>query len=1796
MIRYQLFILINILLTGLVSGQEIPCGTDWLHQESMHNAIYKKRFLQQQDASQQYFRGNLGAPMRLQVLTLPVVVHIIHENGPENISDATVLQGIQQLNEAFANTGYYDQDNGVNTMIQFCLALRTPQGGPTSGITRDQNPLTNMTMETEDIALKDINRWNPNDYINIWLVAGINSISVGPGVAGYAYFPSSHGQPEDGIVIESGFLGSSPGGTGVLVHEMGHYLGLYHTFEGGCTNDDCLADGDRVCDTPPDQSTAWTPCNIPVNTCNTDVNSGFPTDVDDMIINYMDYTDFNCFNAFTQGQSDRMDWFINNVRQSLLLSQACQEPCLSPIFASFLPQPGVVNAGQTINFNSNSTNATQFEWIVNGIPAGTNSSLNYTFSNTGIYTLQLNAYNADPNCLDTFLTSIFVACDISAGFNGVTSGNNLTLTNTSTGSIDDYEWTVFEGVTTTVFSTSSSGAVYTFPTDIDVVNICLTVSNDYCENQVCQYFYAALDSTDCDPTFLRTFGGSTIQDLEATDITPSQDGNFYFCGKVTTGLVEDGIIGKIDGEGNLIWTKTIGNTGNDKLVRIKTTFDGGILAVGTATLNNQDGWLVRTDANGNVLWSKRFDGGSSDYSVDVYEMPNHDIVVASTANNFSNIFLTKLSATGTIIWQKAYPYGYVYDVDGTADGNLIISGASTIFGFGMNDSWVVKVSATDGSFIWGKAMGQPMNDGMDFVMSTSDGGFLMMQNWHDAPGTYDTYVHKTDAAGNLTWSKLINGVLAQMRSYSALENPDGSFVICLQDLSVPSDMKLAKMSPAGALLWSRSYDTGAGDVNMAVAPLSNGGFISVGFTDQDRIFIARTDSTGGAAGCGVGEPAFSLSSPFIQMSNTNFTPTDVSWTYDFVSSSQNIFLTTQNVCENPCTVEICDNGIDDDGDNLFDCLDDDCPCSDCDPGYAKVWCFGDHAGLDFNTDPPTVFNTSQVVTFEGEASISDPNGTLLFYSDGINVWNRLHLLMPNGFGLSGHPSSTQSAVIVPHPGNNHLFYLFTVDYGDGLGGLRYSLVDMSLDTGLGDIVPGQKDISLWSAGEEKLNAVKHCNNQDIWVVSHDQTDEFRAYLVTSTGLNTTPVISHIGSSIGISTAGYLKFSPNGRMAANAVFAQEHTDLFDFDNENGFFSNYRIIESSLLNNWHYGVEFSANSKLLYVSSLEAPSRLVQFDLTSGVGDITSINNSAVQLATHPGSYYFGAIQSAPNGKMYVTNSGPLIYGQSLGIINNPNIAGTACNYVGEAQPLGNGGANLGLPTFVQSYFLDEGIDILGTDSLCQVPAQETYFLSGVSCEINGVIWQLDGNILPSNTDSVAISFTMPGIYELTVQAYNECGSYFDTLEIFIDDVAGVLDLGPDQMVCDNGVVLLEAGDFQAYRWQNGWTESTFTAPAPGTYWVDVWDLCGNQQTDTIHITLIPATALDAGANQTICRGSSVTFNLQGFESYQWIPGDWLSCDDCANPVATPDTTIQYLVIGQTAAGCISVDTVLLEVTEDTIFLQIDTAICQGEVFVFNNQSFPAGSTTEVFFENINGCDSLITIEVSSLDTFLFVVDTIICAGDTYSYNGQEILAGDSLLLLYNSINGCDSTILIRVGSLPPVVISLAVSDTMQLGETYTINANVQPQIGITLSWTPADGLSCSDCPNPEVNILQNTSYTLVATDSLGCAASAAIQLVVILNCDIFVPNAFSPDNNGINDNFFIMGEKACVEEIAVMRVFDRWGEMIFENEHFPVDEFGEGWDGKFRNKLMSSDVYVWYAEVVYIDGRVELLKGDVTLIR
>ncbi|MBK9222525.1 MAG: gliding motility-associated C-terminal domain-containing protein [Saprospiraceae bacterium] len=330
MIQKLPFFVILFLFNTSLNAQTL-CAFDELHLSRLaKDSLYKKQVDQMEQSIYQYTLSlkNQKISNRAKAnYILPVVIHLIVPPGTKigqgnNLTDLQVEQGLSYLNEAFSNSGAFQATNGVDVGIQFCLARRDPNGQPTNGITRNESNLVNEPMcspgtdASSDGLIKQIVNWDCSQYINIWLVSDLFNANFGCGLAGYAYFP---GAPctVDGIVQESRYW-NSIGGTGVTAHELGHYFSLNHTFNGGCTNGNCLFDGDRVCDTPPDNSASFAPCNT--NSCNTDA-----PDLADDNTNYMDYSSCGPVH-FTDGQRVRMIAALETTRKSLLQSIACVPP------------------------------------------------------------------------------------------------------------------------------------------------------------------------------------------------------------------------------------------------------------------------------------------------------------------------------------------------------------------------------------------------------------------------------------------------------------------------------------------------------------------------------------------------------------------------------------------------------------------------------------------------------------------------------------------------------------------------------------------------------------------------------------------------------------------------------------------------------------------------------------------------------------------------------------------------------------------------------------------------------------------------------------------------------------------------------------------------------------------------------------------------------------------------------------------------------------------------------------------------------------------------------------------------------------------------------------------------------------------------------------------------------------------------------------------------------------------------------------------------------------------------------
>lgn len=364
-------------------------------------------------------------------------------------------------------------------------------------------------------------------------------------------------------------------------------------------------------------------------------------------------------------------------------------------------------------------------------------------------------------------------------------------------------------------------------------------------------------------------------------------------------------------------------------------------------------------------------------------------------------------------------------------------------------------------------------------------------------------------------------------------------------------------------------------------------------------------------------------------------------------------------------------------------------------GATSNWYFGQGAGISFNSDGTIqVVQDGQLNTAEGCATISDTSGNLLFYTDGIVVYNRNHQVMDNGTDLYGDPSSTQSAIIVPQPDNPEVFYIFTVDtalsQNEQDRGLNYSIVDLRQNGGRGRVM--EKNVPLLAHSSEKLAAVvKDCIDQSIWLLTlasssgeKDDFDTYHAFEINGDGVAETSVKSTFENLAIREPRGYLKISSDGTQLASANML-EGLFVYDFDLATGIVSNQQRLSISGSNKASYGVEFSPSGQYLYVhASKDAKeenghsSTLLQYDLQD-----TNISSSQVVLDDR--SIFRGALQLGENGKIYRTIAKSFSEGTPfLGVINRPNEKGTAARYKHDAVGLGSKIAMQGLPPFVQSF--------------------------------------------------------------------------------------------------------------------------------------------------------------------------------------------------------------------------------------------------------------------------------------------------------------------------------------------------------------------------------------------------------------------------------------------------------------------------------------------------------------------------------
>ena len=894
-------------------------------------------------------------------------------------------------------------------------------------------------------------------------------------------------------------------------------------------------------------------------------------------------------------------------------------------------------------------------------------------------------------------------------------------------------------------------------------------------------------------------------------------------------------------------------------------------------------------------------------------------------------------------------------------------------------------------------------------------------------------------------------------------------------------------------------------------------------------------------------------------------------------------------------------------------------------GEANIWYFGENAGLNFNYCTPFPLGDGKLNTLEGCSSFSDPDGNLLFYSDGITVWNKNHESMPNGKDLLGDPSSSQSAMIIPKPGSTSIYYIFTVGsetVAGGANGFNYYTIDMDQNGGLGDVVAGPIDLAEGRGRDwtEKVAAVKGAETGTFWVLSYIRS-EFVAYKVTSEGVATTPIITP--SFLAEDRRGCLKISPDGTKVAIAHQSQGAFLLYDFNNVTGKPSNQLILPLNTEGNKPYGVEFSANSEKLYVhasndqfnaSSKDNPlepthiSTLFQFDV-SLYNDSDIVNSRTI---IHEGNFFRGSLQLGPDRKIYRSLALSYVEGfPKLGVIENPEEDGLDCNYNHASIGLLDKLSTQGLPPFIASIFSQIQIIAEGSsgnkikidnDKVLNLCLGDDVSIFSESLE--GTVkynWYFNGSKTPISKDPILllndISLANSGNYSLSVFHIDLCGN---TNTLNADFTVNVLDFPTvqspvDLKNCDEDGIpdgftnfdLDQANDFVTNNDDNlttSWylsfndadTKTGEIAPFPfnnstsNTVFARVENSAGCHSVSTVNLQVsnssFPPTY--TGEEMSTCDNDGTNDGLYSFDLSQFS-------NNILSQFSDPNLSVRYYR---------NIDDAHIEQNEIPVDQLYMTETPFSQALYVRVESNTNGDCF--------GIGPYVNLTVYSSPEFDVTPDALICQNITSDVTLEISNPNGVYTYNWSGPNGFNSTgpsVIVSSGGVYTVIASQVLPDGTiceSFPETVTViessSATINPE-DVTITDLSTNNTILIDITNlglgdyefslysgfgpyQDSTLFENVAageHILYVRDKNSCGISELEVSVVGF------PNYFTPNNDGTNDSWQFIGVNQNYYTSLVVNIFDRFGKIIAV-----LDTPNSSWDGNYNGKQLPATDY-WF---------------------
>lgn len=613
----------------------------------------------------------------------------------------------------------------------------------------------------------------------------------------------------------------------------------------------------------------------------------------------------------------------------------------------------------------------------------------------------------------------------------------------------------------------------------------------------------------------------------------------------------------------------------------------------------------------------------------------------------------------------------------------------------------------------------------------------------------------------------------------------------------------------------------------------------------------------------------------------------------------------------------------------------------------SIWYLGDKYGVDFNYDPPLGLQDGVLPDLcEGISTYSDAEGNLLFYSNGEKIWNSLHRVMPNGQDLKGHRSSTQGVVFVRHPLNTSQVFVITCDweYSNSIdvASLYYSVIDMSLDAGLGDILPTKKNVLLGHDYAEKLVGIKGLCG-DAWIVTQKRhSTEIHSFHLNSQGDISGPYVSDVleyeilTDTNFYTSVGTIQASPNGDILSFCAFPVGVLKVMRFDKGSGLIiSSYNLevpptniydaLEGKIPGDYKYYTScFSSSGNFLYTFETNANNHnrsiLTQYQLYWNADSLTYVKTP---IATINGPFV------APYLMQLEMNSGKIYFGHLnnnyLYTIENPDIEGVGCNFQDSVVKVSDGiSVRKGNPNIVI-------IPDLPPPAIDTILPQDPYICTGAALEV--ALNRFDSVKWSDNDRSLTRTLTAAGDYAI-IAYLNGC-PYYDTTTVEIHKSS---DLIRDTVLCE-GSSLVVSAPLEDALWQDSVRAGTYMINRAGEYYVQGIDSQGCETRDSFTV-------------------SSFANSMEDVAIYDNCPEDIVHI---GSQMITSDRVLYDTLISY--SGCDSIIRYDIRFLTGHIPDTLDIVLAAGESYPFYNQELRQAGLYRAYLIDENSCDSIVYARVT-----------------------------------------------------------------------------------------------------------------------------------------------------------------------------------------------------------------------------------------